>query len=84
MTAAASPGGRSRPADDDWLTTAEAATLAGVKPDTLRHYARTGHAPTPRAFGRSLQWSRREVLEWLATRPGRGTRTDLRPNNLTP
>ena len=63
---------------DPWLTTAEAAALAGVRPDTLRHYARSGHAPTPRQFGRALMWHKPTVLAWLAERPGRGARTDLR------
>lgn len=62
----------------DWITTDEAAALAHVEPDTLRHYARHGQAPGPQKFGRSLVWSRRSILTWLQSRPGQGARTDLR------
>lgn len=63
---------------DDWIDTEEAARLAGgIKPDTLRHYARTGHAPQPTKIGRSLMWSRRAILTWMEGRPGAGARTDL-------
>ncbi len=60
------------------LTTAQAAALAGIKPDTLRHYAARGLAPTPHRFGTSLMWSEAEIRRWLKNRPGRGARTDLR------
>jgi len=60
----------------EWLTTAEAADLAKIEPDTLRHYARSGHAPQPQRFGRSLMWNNAEIRAWLRARPGQGTRTD--------
>lgn len=60
-----------------WITTTEAAALAGIKPDTLRHYARTGHSPSPARFGRSLMWHRGDIEDWIASRPGQGARTDL-------
>ena len=62
----------------EYLTTAEAAELAGITPDTLRSYAWRGQAPEPRRFGRSLMWRRSVFERWLATRPGQGYRSDLR------
>lgn len=62
---------------DDWITTDEAAALAHVAPDTLRHYARHGQVPAPQKFGRSLVWSRSSILTWMQSRPGQGARTDL-------
>ncbi|WP_347350390.1 MerR family DNA-binding transcriptional regulator [Intrasporangium sp.] len=66
-------------AGSGWLTTEQAARRAGIKPDTLRHYAAQGLAPAPTRFGRSLMWDPAAITHWLATRPGRGTRTDLHP-----
>lgn len=63
----------------EWLTTEQAARLARIKPDTLRHYAAKGLAPAPARFGRSLMWDADLITHWLATRPGRGARTDLQP-----
>ena len=60
------------------LTTAQAAAIAGIRPDTLRHYAAKGQAPTPRRFGGTLVWSEAEIRHWMQHRPGRGARTDLR------
>lgn len=65
------------------LTTSQAAALAGIRPDTLRHYATKGLAPAPRRFGGSLVWQESEIRRWLADRPGRGARTDLRRSNDT-
>lgn len=60
------------------LTTDQAATLAGVRPGTLREYARDERAPQPQRFGRSLMWDEGEIRAWLDARPGQGARTDLR------
>lgn len=62
----------------DLIDTAQAASLAGVLPGTLRTYAADGRAPKPRRFGRSLMWDRAEIEAWAANRPGQGARTDLR------
>lgn len=62
----------------DMLTRDEAAALAGVTPQTWSEYVARGRAPKPAAYiGRTPLWSRAEVEEWLATRPGQGARTDL-------
>lgn len=63
---------------DEWMTTEEAAASVGIKADTLRHYARSGHAPQPERFGRMMMWNRKVMQEWQANRPGRGVRTDLK------
>lgn len=56
MTSAQDHDGGESPGLGDWITTDEAAALADVAPDTLRHYARHGQAPAPQKFGRSLVW----------------------------
>lgn len=62
------------------LTTSQAAALAGIRPDTLRHYAAKGLAPSPSRFGNSLVWHEAEIRRWLSNRLGRGARTDLHPD----
>ncbi len=61
-----------------WLTTEQAAALAGVKPDTLRRYGVDGQAPAPERFGRSLRWDRVALERWLQGRAGQGSRSDLK------
>jgi predicted DNA-binding transcriptional regulator AlpA len=62
------------------LTRAEAAELAGVKPDTWNSYVHRGQAPAPVEYiSRTPLWDRAEVEAWLSNRPGPGTRTDLQP-----
>lgn len=65
-------------ADDDLIDAAEAAELIGVKHYTFTSYVSRGRAPAPvrRIAGRNV-YSRTEVLEWHASRPGPGARTDL-------
>jgi predicted GIY-YIG superfamily endonuclease len=65
----------------EWVGVREAAQLAGVARATWTAYAARGQAP---AAGRRnpdtgrQEWSPAAIAEWLATRPGPGTRTDLR------
>ena len=71
MTAPGSP--------DDTLTNADAAELAGITPATWRRYVTTGHAPAPDGRVGVTPWWRRSTVErWMESRPGQGTRTDLR------
>jgi hypothetical protein len=65
----------------DWLGVAEIAKLAGIEPQTWTAYVNRGQAP--QAGRRSPETGRREwrpsvVDAWLASRPGAGTRTDLK------
>lgn len=55
------------------LTRAEAATLAGVAPDTWGAYVSRGQAPAPiRRVARTPLWDEAEVRAWAERRPGRG------------
>lgn len=66
--------------DTDRLTNTEAAALAGITPSTWRHYVAQGRAPAPDGrLGRTPWWRPGTITTWLATRPGQGARTDLRP-----
>lgn len=47
------------------LTTAEAAQLLGMKPQTLRKWAIYENGPIiPRRYGRLLRWNRNEILRF--------------------
>lgn len=63
------------------LSGPQAAARAGIKPATWRHYVHKGLAPTPdgreEVSGHPWWWET-TVDRWLAARPGRGARTDLR------
>lgn len=56
------------------LTAAQAAARAGVGAGTWRAYVARDQAPASTGDG----WLSSEVDEWIARRPGRGSRTDLR------
>ncbi|UTN92954.1 helix-turn-helix DNA binding domain protein [Gordonia phage Finkle] len=60
---------------------AECAEYCGVSASTWRSYGRRiGYVPTPVAHldERTPLWWADEVEQFQATRPGRGTRTDLK------
>lgn len=60
------------------LTAKQAAELAGVSSSTWRSYVARGRAPARDGqFGRESWWWESTVREWMASRPGRGARTDL-------
>lgn len=50
---------------DDWLTTAEAATMMRMRPRTLYHLVARGLVPHARAHGRLL-FDRAQLARWLA------------------
>ena len=67
--------------DDEWISTREAAALAGVSYSAYRsavwrspllRAARRGDPPP----GDTVYWHRPTVEEWRDTRPGRGNRTN--------
>ena len=60
-----------------FVTTVEAAEMAGVKPSTLRGLVSMGQAPKPLHPGSGL-YDRAEIVAWIKARPGHGYRTDLR------
>lgn len=53
------------------LTTAQAAELLQVHPESLRKMVREGRVPNHRfPEGRALRFMRDELLAWLAAQPG--------------
>ena len=67
----------------EYLGAADAAARAGLAPATIRSYMKKGLTPpadvvitTP--AGPLRGWSPATIDAWLASRPGRGARTDLR------
>ncbi|MCM3882143.1 helix-turn-helix domain-containing protein [Frankia sp. R82] len=65
--------------DDPLLSYSEIATIAGVSAKTMRNYRAAGRFPPPDELPAPdrPRWRRSTVLDWLATRPGQGARTDL-------
>jgi hypothetical protein len=57
----------------------EMARLSGLTAGTLRVYRRQGYLPEPDDVSQPARprWKLSTFLRWMATRPGRGTRTDL-------
>jgi hypothetical protein len=59
---------------DDLVDTSGAAALLGVEPTSVTRYrARREGFPEPlRHFGGAPVWTREQILDWAASRPGRG------------
>lgn len=56
----------------------EAETKSVMKAQTFRSYVYRGLAPAPvKKIGRTLLFSRRQIIEWAQNRPGSGARTDI-------
>jgi GntR family transcriptional regulator len=66
--------------DDPLISLREMAELAGVTPDTMRSYRRDGRLPPPddESVPDRPRWRRSTFDAWKSSRPGRGSRTDLR------
>lgn len=61
------------------LTRGDVAWMAGMLPSTLSAMVTRGQAPASTgSVGSTPTWDVAAVQEWLASRPGRGARTDLR------
>jgi len=61
------------------MTRDECADLAGITADTWSAYVSRGQAPGPvERVGRTPLWDAEQIEAWVASRPGRGARTDLR------
>ncbi|OHV20988.1 MarR family transcriptional regulator [Parafrankia soli] len=67
--------------DDPLIGYAEISGLAGIKASTLRGYRAQGRLPEPdnTEVSDRPRWRTSTITAWLANRPGRGARTDLRP-----
>ncbi len=63
----------------DILTVAKVAEHLGLSIRTVETYRADGRMPEPTMVGRTPTWTREQIDQWQATRPGRGARTDLRP-----
>ena len=62
----------------DILTVAQVAEYLGLSVRTVQAYRADGRMPTATMVGRTPTWTRAQIDQWQATRPGRGARTDLR------
>ena len=62
----------------DVLTVAQVAEYLGLSIRTVETYRADGRMPEPTMVGRTPTWTREQIDQWQATRPGRGARTDLR------
>ena len=62
----------------DLLTVAQVAEYLGLSIRTVETYRADGRMPEPTMVGRTPTWTREQIDQWQANRPGRGARTDLR------
>ena len=60
------------------MTVAHVAEYLGLSVRTVQAYRADGRMPTATMVGRTPTWTRAQIDQWQATRPGRGARTDLR------
>ncbi len=60
------------------MTVAQVAEHLGLSVRTIQAYRLDGRMPPAVMVGRTPTWTREQIDEWQATRPGRGARTDLR------
>ena len=67
----------------DVLTVAQVAEYLGLSIRTVETYRADGRMPEPTMVGRTPTWTREQIDQWQANRPGRGARTDLRGRDLT-
>lgn len=65
--------------EDPLIGYKEMAELAGVRPNTLRRYRVEGRLPPPDVLlADRPRWRLSTFTAWMESRPGPGTRTDLR------
>ena len=65
----------------DILTVAQVAEHLGLSVRTVETYRAHGRMPEATMVGRTPTWTREQIDQWQATRPGQGARTDLRPTH---
>ncbi|WP_083473018.1 AlpA family transcriptional regulator [Frankia sp. R43] len=67
--------------EDPLIGYREMAERAGIKPGTLRNYRNKGLLPEPDDLSvpDRPRWKTSTFEAWMASRPGRGARTDLQP-----
>lgn len=62
---------------DELMRPTEVAKLAGIAASTLSTYVARGYGPPVTMVAGYALHLRADVNEWLAKRPGQGSRTDL-------
>lgn len=63
------PGGESQMSQDsDWVSLGEAASILGVHPSTVRHWADSGDLPSQRTPGGHRRFRRRDLQQWSSLR----------------
>src|SRR5262249_39826621 len=62
------PEGAATPSKAEWITSAAAAHLLGLTPDSLRSYRCRGEGPPFQKFGQAVVYSRSEVEAFAAAR----------------
>ena len=62
---------------DTGLTVAQVAEHLGLSVRTVQTYRTDGRMPPATMIGRTPTWTREQIDEWQANRPGQGARTDL-------
>lgn len=67
------------PEEDPLLDYREIAEMTGLSESTLRAYRTQGRLPEPDELPAAdrPRWLRSSIEQWMVTRPGQGTRTDL-------
>ena len=65
----------------DPLTVAQVAEYLGLSVRTVETYRVDGRMPEATMIGRTPTWTRAQIDQWQATRPGQGARTALRPKH---
>lgn len=63
------------------MTVRQVASHLGLSVRTVQDYRLDGRLPEPTMVGRTPTWTREQIDEWQANRPGQGARTDLRPKH---
>lgn len=75
MASARTPKSEPADFDDEWMTAREIAEMLGVSRHTVHSYQARNRLPEPKnRAGRVPLWSRAEIMEWNANRPGLGWR----------
>ena len=60
------------------MTVAQVAEHLGLSVRTIQAYRLDGRMPPATMVGRTPTWTREQIDQWQANRPGQGARTDLR------
>ncbi|MBZ5609130.1 MAG: helix-turn-helix domain-containing protein [Acidobacteriia bacterium] len=62
-----------------YMQDTEAASILGLKPNTLRKWRVLGRGPRYRKLGRAVRYSKADLDAWLSTCPGGGEPSGEQP-----